>query len=97
MRGLWALGEGVRVFDAIDLTMRIASEAYLRTEAALARRWQHGETYSVHGFEVPAWIPAVSLGLLRRAARLAASYEARPNETTADITKIADGVAQYRW
>lgn len=100
MRGLWALGEGVRVFNEIDpdYADRL-SEAYLRTEAALgATMGNYGETYSVHGFEVPAWIPGsepavASVGLLG----LAAYYEARPNETTADIiTKIADGVAQYR-
>lgn len=100
MRALWALGEGVRVFDAVDADYadRLA-EAFVRTEAALANGLgNYGEYLDVHGFRVPAWIPSseatiASIGLLG----LAAYYEARPNETTADVlTKIADGVAQYR-
>jgi hypothetical protein len=100
MRGLWALGEGVRVFDQLDpeYADRL-SESYLRTEAALGGTMgNYGETFTIHGFDVPAWIPGgepavASVGLLG----LSAYYQARPNETTADImTKIADGISQYR-
>lgn len=100
MRGLWALGEGVRVFDSIDSAYADAlAAAYLRTEAALgAGLGNYGETFDVHGFTIPAWIPGgestiASIGLLG----LSAYYRARPNETTASIlTQIADGVAAYR-
>lgn len=100
MRGLWALGEGVRVFDSIDRAYadRLA-EAYLRTESALgATLGNYGEYSQRHGFSIPAWIPGgepavASIGLLG----LAAYHHARPNATTADImTRIADGVAEYR-
>lgn len=100
MRGLWALGEGVRVFDSVDSAYAdVLAAAYLRTEAALAAALgNYGEYTSLHGYEIPAWIPGgegnvVSIGLLG----LAAYYTARPNATTAEvITKIADGLAQYR-
>lgn len=100
MRGLWALGEGVRVFDTVDPAFaNRLSETYLRTEAALgATLNNYGEMLSIHGFDVPAWIPGgeasvASIGLLG----LSAYYQARPNATTADIiTRIADGIAQYR-
>ncbi|MBI5666539.1 MAG: hypothetical protein HZC41_00905 [Chloroflexi bacterium] len=100
MRGLWALGEGVRVFDKVDQAYadRLA-EAYLRTEAALGDTLgNYGEFIERHGFRIPAWIPGgepavASVGLLG----LAAYQQARPNDTTADIiTKIADSVSQYR-
>lgn len=100
MRGLWALGEGVRVFDPIDATYtEQLSQAYLRTEAALsATLTNYGEYTELHGFTIPAWIPGgepavASIGLLG----LAAYHQARPNPVTADVmTKIADGVALYR-
>lgn len=100
MRGLWSLGEGVRVFDSIDPDYANAlSDTYLRTEAAIARTMtNYGEYNHVHGFRIPAWIPAsepsvAAVGLLG----LAAYQQARPNDTTADlITKIADGIAEYR-
>lgn len=100
MRGLWSLGEGVRVFDPIDAAFadRLA-EAYLKTERAIADTMSnYGEYTELHGFKIPAWIPAsepsvAGVGLLG----MAAYYEARPNEATADtITKIADGMAEYR-
>ncbi len=100
MRGLWALGEGVRVFDRVDKTYadRLA-EAYLRTEAALGGALSnYGEYIDRHGFRIPAWIPGgepavASIGLLG----LAAYYQARPNQMTADITtRIADGISEYR-
>jgi hypothetical protein len=100
MRALWALGEGVRVFDTVDPAYADElSEAYLKTEAALSNTLgNYGQTTNIHGFEVPAWIPGgestvASVGLLG----LSAYYQARPNRTTADsITKIADGIAAYR-
>lgn len=100
MRGLWALGEGVRVFDQIDPTYADQlAEAYLLTEAALdSTLTNYGEYTEVHGFRVPAWIPSsestiASIGLLG----LAAYQRARPNETTATlIAEIADGIAEYR-
>jgi hypothetical protein len=100
MRGLWALGEGIRVFDAIDKEYADQLEtAYLKTEAALAESLtNYGQYTELHGFEIPAWIPGgepdvASIGLLG----LSAYYQARPNEATADIlAKIADGVAEYR-
>lgn len=100
MRGLWALGEGVRVFDRVDPNYAgELAQAYLKTEAALAATLgNYGEMIQVHGFDVPAWIPGgeatvASVGLLG----LSAYYQARPNETTADtITRIADGITAYR-
>lgn len=100
MRGMWALGEGVRVFNKIDpdYADELAA-AYLKTEAALgATLGNYGEMINVHGFDIPAWIPGgestvSSVGLLG----LSAYYQSRPNEITADIiTKIADGIATYR-
>jgi hypothetical protein len=100
MRGLWALGEGVRVFDTVDPAYADElAEAYLRTEAALgATLGNYGQYTELHGFEIPAWIPfgestVASIGLLG----LAAYHEARPNPATAEIiTGIADGIAAYR-
>lgn len=100
MRGLWALGEGVRVFDKVDKTYadRLA-EAYLRTESALgATLTNYGQYTDLHGFTIPAWIPGgepaiAAIGLLG----LSAYQQARPNDTTAGIiTKIADGISHYR-
>lgn len=100
MRGLWALGEGVRVFDTVDPDYADQlAEAYLRTESAIAATLtNYGDYNEVHGFRVPAWIPGsepavAGVGLLG----LAAYQQARPNETTATlITQIADGIAEYR-
>ncbi len=100
MRGLWALGEGVRVFADVDQAYAdVLAAAYLRTESALgATLGSYGEYSTRHGFEIPAWIPAsepavAAIGLLG----MSAYHRARPNETTADIiTKIADGIAEYR-
>lgn len=100
MRGLWSLGEGVRVFEAIDPAYadQLAA-AYQRTEAALAATLtNYGDYNEVHGFRVPAWIPSsestiAGIGLLG----LSAYQQARPNETTATlIAQIADGIAEYR-
>jgi hypothetical protein len=99
MRGLWALAEGIRVFDALGEDVEKLEQAYLKTEEALSKTLaNYGEFRQLHGFEIPAWIPGgepavASIGLLG----LSAYYRARPNDTTADvITKIADGLAQYR-
>lgn len=100
MRGLWAIGEGVRVFDTVDVAYADQlAEAYLKTETALgATLTNYGEYTSHHGYEIPAWIPGgepdvASIGLLG----LAAYYQARPNPTTEQImTQIADGLAEYR-
>lgn len=100
MRALWALGEGVRVFDAVDPAYADQlAQAYLRTESALGETLgSYGEYINRHGFEIPAWIPGsepavAAVGLLG----MSAYYQARPNGTTADImTKIADGIAEYR-
>jgi len=100
MRGLWSLGEGVRIFDSLDpdYASQLA-EAYLRTESALAATLtNYGEYNEIHGFRVPAWIPSsepsvAGVGLLG----LAAYQQVRPNDATADlITKIADAIAEYR-
>jgi hypothetical protein len=100
MRGWWALGEGVRVFDTVDPSYadQLAA-AYLKTEVALAATLTNYGSYStIHGFDIPAWIPnsettIAGVGLLA----MAAYYEARPNETTANLmTQVADGIAEYR-
>jgi hypothetical protein len=58
----------------------------------------YGQMTELHGYEIPAWIPGgepaiAAIGLLG----MSAYYQARPNEGTADIiTKIADGISQYR-
>ena len=100
MRGLWALGEGVRVFDSVDSDYADQlAEAYRRTEAAIAATLtNYGEYNELHGFRIPAWIPAsepavAAIGLLG----MAAYQQARPNDTTAAlITQIADGISEYR-
>ncbi len=100
MRGLWALGEGVRVFDRVDPAYAdVLAEAYRRTEAALAATvGDASATINIHGFELPAWLPGgeadvSAIGLLG----LTAYYRARPNpETAAIITALADGIAALR-
>jgi len=100
MRGLWALGEGVRVFDRVDPAYAdTLAEAYLRTEFALAATvGDASTTISIHGFEVPAWLPGgeadvSAVGLLG----LTAYYRARPNpDTAAVMTALADGIAALR-
>lgn len=100
MRGMWALGEGVKAFDTVDPAFadRLA-DAYLKTEGAIAATMSNfGQYNDLHGFQIPAWIPAsepsvAGVGLLG----MSAYYQARPNEATADVmTKIADGMAEYR-
>jgi len=100
MRALWALGEGVRVFDTVDpgYADELAA-AYQRTEAAIAASLSnYGQYTTLHGFEIPAWTPAsepdiAAIGLLC----MSAYYQARPNETTFHaITKIATAIALYR-
>jgi hypothetical protein len=100
MRALWALGEGVRVFDAVDADYAdTLAQSYLLTETAIRDSLRnYGEMTDLHGFEIPAWIPGgepryASIALLG----MSAYYQARPNEATADIImKIADGIAAYR-
>ena len=100
MRALWALGEGVRVFDSVDPDYADQlAQAYQRTEAAIAASMSnYGQYASLHGFEIPAWIPAsepdiAAIGLLG----MSAYYTARPNDASADaITKVADALAEYR-
>lgn len=100
MRALWSLGEGVRIFDAVDPEYADElAQAYRRTESAVAATMgNYGQYTMLHGFEIPAWIPfnepaVASVGLLG----MSAYYQARPNDATAEtITRIADGIAQYR-
>lgn len=100
MRGLWALGEGVRVFDGVDRAYadQLAA-AYRNTEAAIAALvTNYGEYVDLHGFKIPAWLPngaadSTGVGLLG----MAAYYRARPNpETAALIARLAEGIAAYR-
>ena len=100
MRGLWALARGYSVFKQADpayaATLR---EAYLRTERALAASiTQTGKTTTVHGFDVPAWLPG---GAADRAAiavlALAEYQQAEPNADTAKLlTTLADGIAAFQ-
>jgi hypothetical protein len=99
MRGFWALGEGVRVFNSVDpeYADRLAA-AYLKTQAALGGTLgNYGQMFAVHGYAIPAWIsePDVTgIGILG----LSAYYTARPNrETKTILSQLADGVAQYRF
>ncbi|NDJ77610.1 MAG: hypothetical protein GYB65_15270 [Chloroflexi bacterium] len=100
MRGLWALAEGIRVYEDIDPDYAAElQDAYLLTESALAATLENYGTYSqLHGFSIPAWIPwgsadVASVGLLA----LTTYYTAHPNPgTQAMIEHIADGVAVYR-
>src|SRR5690349_13659630 len=97
LRALWALGEGIRVFDTVDKTYADELAAnYLLTEKAIAGMiTNYGDTTDLHGNKIPAWLPngasdSSSVGLLG----MVAYYRARPNVATADlITKIATGVA----
>ncbi len=100
MRGLWALGEGIRVFNDVDKAYAdTLTQNYLLTEKAIAGMiTQYGETLDLHGYKIPAWLPneaadSSSAGLLG----MVAYYRVRPNPTTADlITKIAEGVDQFQ-
>jgi Carbohydrate family 9 binding domain-like len=100
MRSLWALGEGVRVFDKVDRAYAdTLAQSYLLTETALGKAIRnYGQTTDLHGFKIPSWIPngapdSSSIGLLG----MSTYYQARPNPATADIiAKIAEGVAAYR-
>lgn len=100
MRGLWALGEGVRVFQTVDKAYAdTLAETYLRTETALgATLANYGQMNTLHGFDIPAWLPGGETAISGIALLgLASYYQARPNEATANIlTRIADGVAAYR-
>ncbi len=100
MRGLWALGEGVRVFDPLDHAFAddLAS-SYQVTESAIAKLLgNYGQMNMLHGFKIPAWLPndaadSSAIGVLG----MVAYYQARPNPQTAEIMgKIADGIAAYR-
>ena len=100
MRGLWALGEGVRVFDHVDPAYadQLAA-AYHLTENAIAPLLSNYQQINMlHGFTIPAWLPngaadSSSIGLLG----MAAFYQARPNAQTATImSRIAEAVAAYR-
>jgi hypothetical protein len=97
MRGMWALGEGVRVFSKVDSVYADKlSAAYLRSETALgATLGNYGQMNKLHGYDIPAWIgepDVTSIGLLG----LSAYEQARPNATTEGIlTKLAEGLAQY--
>jgi hypothetical protein len=100
MRALWALGEGVRVFNNVDKAYADElSTNYLLTEKAISGIiTNYGEMTDLHGFKIPAWLPngasdSSSVGLLG----MVAYYRAHPNPTTEDlITKIAEGVAAYQ-
>ncbi len=100
MRALWALGEGVRVFDRVDPAYADQlAVSYRKTERAIAGLvTNYGEFVTLHGFKIPAWLPngaadSTGVGLLG----MAAYYRARPNtDTEALLTKIADGIAAYR-
>ena len=100
MRGLWALARGYAVFKQADPTYAATlREAYLRTERALAASITNaGKTTSVHGIEVPAWLPG---GAADRAAvavlALAEYQQAEPNADTAKLlTTLADGIAAFQ-
>ncbi|BCX06136.1 MAG: hypothetical protein KatS3mg053_4074 [Candidatus Roseilinea sp.] len=62
MRGLWALARGYAVFKQIDpIYAAQLREAYLRTEYAIRHSIPQsdvGKKIQVHGFDVPAWLPA---------------------------------------
>jgi len=100
MRALWALGEGVRVFESVDKTYADElTSSYLLTEKAIAGMiTNYGDTTDLHGNKIPAWLPngasdSSSVGLLG----MVAYYRTRRNTATADlITKIAEGVAVYQ-
>ncbi|MCC7209982.1 MAG: hypothetical protein IT323_21950, partial [Anaerolineae bacterium] len=101
MRGLWALGEGVRVFDGVDKAYAdTLAETYQRTERAIAGLvGAPGEMIELYGLKIPAWLPSgaadsTGVGLLG----MVAYYRARPNQATADlIAPIADGIAAFHY
>jgi len=100
MRGLWALARGYAVFKEADpayaATLRAA---YLRTEHALSSTIANaGKVITVHGFDVPAWLPG---GAADRAAvavlALAEYQQTEPNaDTDTLLTTLADGIAAFQ-
>lgn len=100
MRALWALGEGIRVFDTADKAYadELAADYVLTEQAIAGMITNYGETVDLHGNTIPAWLPngaadSSSVGLLG----MVAYYRARPNPQTAElITQIAEGVAAYQ-
>ena len=99
MRGIWALAEGINVFDNIDhpYADELAA-AYLRTEKAYAATFHGDQTYNLlHGFKIPGWFggsaDVAGLSLLA----LTRYQQARPNDTTAALMlTLGDGLAAYR-
>lgn len=100
MRGLWALARGYAVFKPIDASYaQTLRAAYQTTERALqASITNAGQTISVHGVDVPAWLPG---GAADRAGvavmALAEFQQAEPNTRTAKLlTTLADGLAAFQ-
>lgn len=100
MRGLWALARGYAIFKPIDaIFAQKLRVAYQTTERALqASITNAGRTITVHGMEVPAWLPG---GAADRAGvavmALAEFQQAEPNTQTAKLlTTLADGIAAFQ-
>lgn len=99
-RGAWALARGYAVFKAIDPTYAARLQtAYLKTEGRIRARLQHvGQTTSVHGFTLPAWIPDGAADATGVAVLALADYQAAaPNDATRQLlTSLADGLRDYQ-
>jgi len=99
-RGLWALARGYATFREIDPAYaQQLQDAYLRTERAIGTRLTNvGQRSSVHGFEIPAWIPDGAADATGVAVLALAEYQAvAPNaETERILTALADGLRDYQ-
>lgn len=99
-RGMWALARGYGAFRDSDAAYAATlREAYLKTEARLAASLSDvGELTTVHGFQLPAWLPNGAADSTGVAMLALAEYQAvEPNaETTRLLTTLGDGVRDFQ-
>lgn len=99
-RGMWALARGYAIFKDIDPEYaNQLQNAYRATEQAIGARLANlGQHSSVHGFDLPAWIPNGAADATGVAVLALAEYQATmPNpETERILTALADGLRDYQ-
>ena len=101
-RGLWALAEGMRAFEATDQAFYAElREAFLLGVQPFARQVaaSYGQYVEAHGFSAPAWFPGdgadVAAILL---IGLATFLELEEDDTTYLLAeKLANGLAEFQY